>query len=50
MKDTSGFVYNDLRVIGGNPGNANQDGMDWLGGGDALVRDAFLRASDDDLA
>ena len=50
MKDTSGFVYNDLRVIGGNPGNANQDGMDWLGGGDALVRDAFLRASDDDIA
>jgi hypothetical protein len=50
MKDTSGFVYNDIRVIGGNPGNANQDGMDWLGGGDALVRDAFLRASDDDLA
>ena len=50
MKDSSGFVYNDLRVIGGNPGNANQDGMDWLGGGDALVRDAFLRASDDDLA
>jgi hypothetical protein len=50
MKDTTGFVYNDLRVIGGNPGNANQDGMDWLGGGDALVRDAFLRASDDDIA
>ena len=50
MKDTSGFVYNDLRVIGGNPGNANQDGMDWLGGGDTLVRDAFFRASDDDLA
>ena len=50
MKDTSGFTYNDIRVIGGNPGNANQDGMDWLGGGDALVRDAFLRASDDDLA
>lgn len=50
MKDTTGFIYNDIRVIGGNPGNANQDGMDWLGGGDALVRDAFLRASDDDLA
>ena len=50
MKDTSGFVYDDLRVIGGNPGNANQDGMDWLGGGDAVVRNAFLRASDDDLA
>ena len=50
MKDSSGLFYNDLRVIGGNPGNANQDGMDWLGGGDTLVRDSFLRASDDDLA
>ncbi|HEY1577893.1 MAG TPA: PA14 domain-containing protein [Terracidiphilus sp.] len=50
MKDTTGFVYDDLRVVGGNPGNANQDGMDWLGGGDALVRDTFLRASDDDIA
>jgi hypothetical protein len=50
MKDTTGFVYDDLRVMGGNPGNANQDGMDWLGGGDAVVRNAFIRASDDDLA
>jgi hypothetical protein len=50
MKDTSGFVYDDLRVIGGNPGNANQDGMDWLGGGDATVRDSFLRTSDDVFA
>jgi hypothetical protein len=50
MKDSTGFTYNDLRVIGGNPGNANQDGMDWLGGGDAIVRDSFLRASDDVFA
>ena len=50
MKDTSGFVYDDLRVIGGNPGNANQDGMDWLGGGDAIVNDSFLRSSDDVFA
>ena len=50
MKDSTGFLYSDLRVIGGNPGNANQDGMDWLGGGDAIVRDAFIRASDDVLA
>ncbi len=47
MKDSTGFTYDDLRVIGGNPGNANQDGMDWLGGGDAIVRDSFLRSSDD---
>jgi hypothetical protein len=50
MKDSSGFTYEDLRVIGGNPGNANQDGMDWLGGGDTVVRDAFIRASDDVFA
>jgi hypothetical protein len=50
MKDSTGFYYDDLRVIGGNPGNANQDGMDWLGGGDAVVRNAFIRASDDVFA
>jgi hypothetical protein len=50
MKDSTGFRYDDLRVIGGNPGNANQDGMDWLGGGDTIVDHAFFRASDDDLA
>ncbi len=50
MKDSAGFVYDDLRVIGGNPGNANQDGMDWLGGGDTIVRNAFIRSSDDVFA
>jgi hypothetical protein len=50
MKDSTGFKYDDLRVIGGNPGNANQDGMDWLGGGDSVVRNAFIRASDDVFA
>jgi hypothetical protein len=50
MKDSTDFLYDDLRVIGGNPGNANQDGMDWLGGGNTIVRDSFFRASDDVLA
>jgi hypothetical protein len=50
MKDSTGFTFDDLRVIGGNPGNANQDGMDWLGGGNTIVRNAFLRASDDVFA
>lgn len=50
MKDSTGFRFDDLRVVGGNAGNANQDGMDWLGGGDTTVRNAFIRASDDDLA
>ena len=47
MKDSFNFTFDDLRVIGGNPGNANQDGMDWLGGGGTIVRNAFIRASDD---
>ena len=50
MKDSKGFTYDDLRVIGGNPGNANQDGMDWLGSSDGLVRNSFFRASDDVIA
>jgi hypothetical protein len=50
MKDSTGLNFDDLRVIGGNPGNANQDGMDWIGGGDSIVNDAFIRASDDDFA
>ncbi len=50
MKDSTGFRFDDLRLIGGNTMNANQDGMDWLGGGDTVVNNAFLRSSDDDLA
>ncbi len=50
MKDSSGFVYDDLRVMGGNPGNANQDGMDWIGSSNGLVRNSFFRASDDVIA
>ena len=50
MKDSTGFRIDDLRVIGGDQGNANQDGMDWLGGGDTIVNHSFFRASDDDLA
>jgi hypothetical protein len=50
MKDSSGLKFDDLRVIGGNPGNANQDGMDWIGSGDSVVNNAFIRASDDDFA
>ena len=50
MKDSTGFRIDDLRVIAGDQGNANQDGMDWLGGGDSVVNHSFFRASDDDLA
>ena len=50
MKDSSGFIYDDIRVMGGNPGNANQDGMDWIGSSDGIVRNSFFRASDDVIA
>jgi hypothetical protein len=50
MKDSSGFFFDDLRVVGGNPGNANQDGMDWIGSSDGIVRNSFFRASDDVIA
>ncbi len=50
MKNSSDFVYDDLRVIGGNPNNANQDGIDWMGTWNGLVRDSFFRASDDVIA
>jgi hypothetical protein len=50
MTNSTGMVYDDLRVMGGNPGNANQDGMDWIGSSDGVVRNSFFRASDDVIA
>ncbi len=50
MKDSRRIVYDNLKVIGANAGNANADGMDWLGGGDTLVRNSFFRAADDIFA
>jgi len=50
MTDSTGFRFDDLRVLAGTPANANQDGMDWMGGGDTIVNHSFFRASDDDLA
>jgi hypothetical protein len=50
MKDSRHIGFYNIKVIGGNPNNANQDGMDWLGGGDTTVRNSFFRASDDVFA
>ncbi len=50
MVDTRGVVFDNIKVIGGSKGNANQDGMDWLGGGDTVVRNVFIRAADDVFA
>jgi hypothetical protein len=50
MEYSDKLTYDDLRVIGGNPGNANQDGMDWVGSTNGLVRNSFFRTSDDVIA
>jgi hypothetical protein len=50
LRDSRGIVFRNIKIIGGNANNANQDGIDWLGGGDTLVQDSFFRAADDIFA
>ena len=50
MLASRNIKFMNVKVIGGCPGNANQDGIDWLGGGDTLIQDCFFRASDDIFA
>lgn len=50
MTDSRHIGFYNVNVIGGNPSNANQDGMDFLATRDATVRDSFIRASDDNFA
>ncbi len=47
MKDSRNIGFYNVKEIAGTPGDANGDGMDWLGGGSTTVRDGFIRASDD---
>ena len=50
MRDSRFVGFYNVNVIGGFARDANQDGMDWLGGGDTTVRNCFIRASDDVFA
>ena len=50
MKDSRDIRFENVKVIGGSESNANQDGMDWLGGGDTVVNNSFFRAADDVFA
>lgn len=50
LRDSTGIRFRNVKIVGGGPGNANQDGIDWLGGGDTLVQDSFFRAADDIFA
>lgn len=50
MTDSHGIGFYNVNIIGGEPHDANQDGMDFVGSTDATVRNCFIRASDDDFA
>ncbi len=50
MTDSHGIGLYNVNIIGGEAHDANQDGMDFVGSSDATVRNAFIRASDDDFA
>ncbi len=50
MKDSRRIGFYNVKIIGGTPDNANQDGIDWLGGGDTTVSNSFFRSSDDTFA
>ncbi len=50
MKDSRHIGLYNVKIVGGNPNNANQDGIDWLGGGDTTIANSFFRASDDVFA
>ena len=50
MKDSRHIGLYNVKIIGGNANNANQDGIDWLGGGDTTIANSFFRASDDVFA
>jgi hypothetical protein len=50
MTGSHGIGLYNVNVIGGEAHDANQDGLDWIGSGDTTVRNAFIRASDDDFA
>ena len=42
MTESRHILFDNIKVIGANQGNANADGLDWLGGGDTIVRKQLL--------
>ena len=50
LQGSKQILFDNIKVIGGTGGNANQDGIDWLGCGDTIVRNCFFRCSDDIFA
>lgn len=47
---TTAATFDNIKIIAANPANVNSDGMDWYDGGEATVRDSFIRSGDDCFA
>ncbi len=50
FRGTTDSTFDNIKVIASTPENLNCDGMDWYGGGRAVVRDSFFRTADDIFA
>ena len=50
LYETFDSVFENIKVINSTATNLNGDGMDWYGGGRAIVRDSFFRTADDCFA
>jgi hypothetical protein len=50
FRRTTDSLFENIKVIAAMPENLNGDGMDWYGGGRAVVRDSFFRTADDIFA
>lgn len=50
FRRTTESTFDNIKVIASTPENLNCDGMDWYGGGRAVVRDSFFRVADDVFA
>jgi len=47
---TTAATFENIKLIGAHAANVNIDGIDWYGGGQAVVRDSFFRTADDCFA
>lgn len=50
LYETLDAVFDNIKLITTFPANLNGDGIDWYGGGRAVVRDSFFRVADDCFA
>lgn len=50
LAETFDALFDNIKIVTSFPANLNGDGIDWYGGGRAIVRDSFFRVADDCFA